>query len=114
MQMDTLFLLKPGFFDGDRGPFVCTESAKLVGYLSLYPEVARAITVRQLAFRRPRAELVALLGEAHQACPVLVISDVTHTPASAAAKVGHGRRFITDANAIISYLGTAYGAPVPH
>ena len=114
MQMDTLFLLKPGFYDGDRGPFVCAECTKVVGYLSLYPQVAQAITVRQIAFRRPRAEIVALLGEVNQGCPVLVLSDGARSPASELAKVGNGRRFLDDSNAILAYLGTAYRAPVPH
>ena len=114
MQLDTLFLLKPGFYDGDRGPFVNAECTKIVGYLSLYPQVATAIAVRQIPFRRPRGELVALLGEANQGCPVLVLSDAARTPAVELAKVGNGRRFIDSANDILSYLGTAYRAPVPH
>jgi len=113
MNKDTLFLLKAGFYDGDQGPYVCAASTKVEGFLALYPHVAMAIDVRRLPFRRPRAELVALLGDAYQDCPVLVLGDAAQ-PRVAASANGNGRRFIAETNAILSYLGTAYRAPVPH
>jgi hypothetical protein len=114
MNKDTLFLLKPGFYDGDQGPYVCAECAKVEGYLALYPHVAMALDVRHIAFRRPRAEIVALLGEANQGCPVLVLADGAKPAAGAPVKAGIDRRYIDDPNAILSYLGSAYRAPVPH
>jgi len=47
----------------------------MVGLLEFYPALKRLLAVRWLDFLRPRPELIDLLGEEHQSCPVLVLKD---------------------------------------
>ena len=75
MERDTLFLLRPDFMDGDRGPYFCPGCAELRGLLEFYPALKRVLDVRHVEFPRPRPELVELVGEENQSCPVLVLRE---------------------------------------
>lgn len=57
------------------------------------------LDIQYIDFKKPRKELVDLLGIEHQSCPVLVLDD---------------GKFINDVNAIISYLHTQYDIARPH
>jgi hypothetical protein len=112
---DTLFLLTPGFSDGDGTPYYCPHCTIFEGLLHLYPEMAAQIDVRRVAFARPREEIVALLGIDHQSCPVLVLGGASTDSASSPAIQTAGRfRFIDEPEDIGNYLSETYGIPRPH
>jgi hypothetical protein len=112
---DTLFLLSPGFMDGDTGPWFCPETAVVEGMLSFYPRLRAQVDVRYVDFPKPRRPIVALLGEAVQRCPVLVLGDGLH-PAPEGVVVGeaNGHRYVAREIEICRYLASAYGLGQPH
>jgi len=115
MDKDTLFLLKPDFQDpGNDTRYFCPSCAYLEGFLSFYPRVRHAIQVSYVDYPRPRSAIVALLGEAHQGCPVLVLADGAAAAGIEGVREHGGHRFITHEVAISRYLAARYGAGVPH
>jgi hypothetical protein len=115
MKRDVLFLLKHGFEDGPGAPWYCPECAEINGLLHYHPELRHHIDVRYVDFQRPRPEVIALLGEPNQSCPVLVLGDESphNAPDAQISPTGH-RRFIAGAHAIGTYLSSAYGTARPH
>ena len=115
MNRDQLYLLKPGFFDNGRGPFFCPGCAQMVGLLEFYPELKPRLDFRYVDFPRPRPELVDLLGEEKQSCPVLVLKTVPPGLASN-LKVhnANGHAFVEGADEIAEYLAHVHGIGIPH
>ena len=117
MAQDQLFLLKPGFMDGDTGPCYCPSCATLEGVLSFYPQLRTALEVKVVDFPRPRAAVIAEIGAANQGLPVLVVAA---DPAADAALSGldvresQGRRFLQSVGDIGRYLARRYGVAEPH
>jgi len=110
---DTLFLLSPGFNDGEGAPYYCPACTIFEGLLHLYPQLAEQIEVHRVDFPRPRPQIIALIGEENQSCPVLVLG----TPSKGTdlnIKRSGARQFIDDPQAIGHYLSEAYGIPRPH
>lgn len=107
---DILFLMKPGFMDGERGPLYCGDSVGVEGLLSFFPSLRDDLDVRYIEPSRPRAPVVALIGEANQSIPVLVLADA-QVPKPDDVVVGSGElhRFINDPDAIRHYLSSRYG-----
>ncbi len=110
---DQLFIMQPGFFNGDLGPLYCGDSAPVEGVLSFFPELRDKVNVHYIAFQRPRAPLVDLLGEENQSIPVLVlaadskIADATLEPLEA-----KGHRYFSDQSLIRRYLSSQYQLPM--
>ena len=110
MTTDKLFLLKPDFRKGEEGPFYCPECALVEGVLSFYPKLRHKLEVQYVDFAKPRAAVVAELGEANQGCPVLVLADGKRLlDTSLEIKEGNGRRFISNEAHIRRYLAATYG-----
>jgi hypothetical protein len=109
---DILFLLTPGFSDGDGPPYYCPHCTIFEGLLHLYPDLVSQIDVRRVAFPRPRAEIVSLLGPENQSCPVLVFGDPLKNPGN--FKTFGEFRFIDEPEEIGNYLSQTYGIPRPH
>ncbi|MET2832209.1 DUF3088 family protein [Mesorhizobium shangrilense] len=109
-----LFLLAPDFedakFAGQR--FFCRHSALVEGVLTSFPAVLDAIDVRRIAFPRPRAEVIELLGEANQALPVLVLP--AGQLSAHASGEANGRKFVSGAEPIIDALVERGLIPPPH
>ncbi len=109
---DQLYLLRPGFVNAGMGPMYCSDSAPVEGVLSFFPQLRGLLDVHYLEFPRPRAALVALLGEQNQDLPVLVladpqsIKDLELVPQSAG-----GQAFFSDERSIRQYLSSQYGLP---
>lgn len=109
---DQLYLLRPGFYNGARGPFYCGDSVSVEGFLSFFPQVRELVDVRYLDFPRPRVPLVDTLGETNQSVPVIILApgrvmkDGTVRPQEA-----NGHRFLANEAAIRQYLSTQYGLP---
>ncbi|MCC4596892.1 DUF3088 domain-containing protein [Xanthomonas campestris pv. phormiicola] len=107
---DTLFLAAPGFHVDGQGPFYCGDGIAIEGVLALYPQVLAWLDVQRIAFERPRSAVVALLGEAHQSLPVLVLAGDSDT--HGVAFTLHGRlRFNDQPDAIRRYLSARGGLP---
>ncbi|MCX8091243.1 MAG: DUF3088 domain-containing protein [Verrucomicrobiae bacterium] len=115
MQRDRLYLIRPQFMDGGEGPFFCPYCAQMVGLLEFYPELRQRVEVRWVDFARPRRELVELLGEENQSCPVLVLSDaIRNPPPHLQVRNAKGRWFVEGANEIATYLAHVHGIGRPH
>jgi hypothetical protein len=109
---DQLFIMQPGFFNGDLGPMYCGDSAPVEGVLSFFPKLRELVDVHYIPFARPRAPIVDLLGEDNQSIPVLVlapeskVSDPTLEPLEA-----KGQRYFNEQSLIRRYLSSQFGLP---
>ena len=113
-EQDTLYLLKPGFHDRGKTYF-CPGCAEMAGLLEFYPAMKKDIQVRWVDFERPRPELVSLLGEENQSCPVLVVgSEPRNLPPHLKVQQANGRYFVEGAREIGEYLAHARGIGLPH
>jgi hypothetical protein len=115
MHRDTLFVLRPGFVDQGKSWF-CPYSAQVVGFLDYYPEIKGTLEIVELDFARPRQAIVELIGEAHQAAPVLVLHETVNPDPVADVVIGeaNGRRFVEKTLHILRYLAATRGVPGPH
>jgi hypothetical protein len=110
-----LFILKPSFADPKAGPgeYFCPDSVAIEGLLALFPALRQRLDVQHVDFARPRTAVIGELGEANQACPVLVLPpewpDVPTT-----ARRSEGRAFFVGAGEIASFLSQWAGTPRPH
>ncbi|WP_432721683.1 DUF3088 domain-containing protein [Jeongeupia wiesaeckerbachi] len=111
--MDTLYLLTPGYAVDGHGPHFCADCATVEGFLAYYPQLAGRLAIERIGFARPRPELVSVLGEAHQGCPVLVLTDDGVADADLPVQTVNGRRFIDEPKAILRYLGRRHGVGTP-
>jgi hypothetical protein len=115
MQRDTLFLLKHDFTDGSAQRQYCPDCAHLNGVLHYYPNLRHLLDVRYLDFARPRSEIVSMLGEENQSCPVLVLGPRAPREVKGVDIQVHGVwRFINRALEIGTYLSRVYGVGLPH
>lgn len=107
---DKLFLMKPGFEIERKGPYYCGDSVSVEGLLSFYPELREKVDVEYIAFPRPRAAVVDLIGADHQSIPVLVLAAKDATlEGSVAVSSAQGRMFIDNEAEIRKYLSSRYG-----
>ncbi len=110
---DKLFLLEPGFEDparpGER--FVCPHSNQIEGVLASFPELAGELDVERIPFARPRRPVIAVLGEANQSLPALVLGDGP-VPDDAER---HGEvAFVKPTHRILDLLAERHGFPRLH
>ncbi|MDX2090063.1 MAG: DUF3088 family protein [Kofleriaceae bacterium] len=110
---DTLFLLRPGFTDHGALHF-CPFSAQVIGFLAYYPEVRDTLEIVELPFPKPRRPLSDLLGDAHQAPPMLVLAGTPTTVPHVTVGEANGRFFVSKTIEILRYLATTRGVPSPH
>jgi hypothetical protein len=112
---DILFLLRPGFRDGEGAPYYCPYCAMIEGVLAMFPEVMPYLDVRHVDYPRPRSEIVALLDERHQSCPVLIVNrPIAAVEPSLPLVDVNGRKILEEPEDIGNYLSVAYGIPRPH
>lgn len=114
MDRHTLFLLAPGFFDGEDGPYFCPHSAAMEGMPGYVPDLADRIDIRRIPFVRPGPASVELLGSEHQGTPVLVLKDGAEVPEEAQVSEQTGRVFVSGEMAIGRYLSREMGIIRPH
>ena len=85
------------------------------GLLAYYPELREKVEVRSVPFPRPRAEVVALLGENHPGCPVLVLDEGSSVPDGIPTQTAPtGRRYVEGPTDIGDYLAATHGVSRPH
>jgi len=114
MMRDRLYLLDPVFADpalpGRR--FYCRDCVTVDGLLALFPECAAGLEVIRIPYPRPRAEVVAILGEAQQNLPVLVLGS---DPAPGLADGRRGETFfVGDFRRLLHALHVRHGFPETH
>ena len=107
-----LFLLRAGFPVADHGPegAYCPECATVAGILYYYPDVAAKLDIRQVDVPRPRPDVVALVGEEHQSCPVLILPEGDRPEG---VPLAMGRAFVSGPAAIVDFLAGRYGTARP-
>lgn len=114
MNKDVLFLLEPGFFDGEEGPYFCPHTAAMEGLIKWVPEIEEHVEVRRIAFQRPRPEVVRLLGKENQGTPVLVLGEGREVPGEALVSESTGRAYLLGEMAIGRFLARDMGIMKPH
>ncbi|HEV2502115.1 MAG TPA: DUF3088 domain-containing protein [Mesorhizobium sp.] len=109
-----LFLLSPDFEDAayPEQRFFCRHSALVEGVIASFPALEDLLEIRRVDFKRPRAAVVALVGEANQALPVLILPP-GETSGQASGEAG-GREFVAGAEPIIAALVERGLVPPPH
>lgn len=113
LERDTLFVIKAPFEDPALdGTWFCTACATMEGVLLANPHWGTHIDVKRVAFPRPRHDVIALIGEANQSLPVLVLADGAAPPAD--AKQHNGRYFLDEPKPIARYLAVRYSGAGPH
>lgn len=119
-KKDTLFLLPPGFSDDASGVErreYCPECAEIWGVLSYYPAIKESVEIVYQPIARPRADLVARLGEKNQNCPTLVLAPDSPGGSPIFDTCGimtrRGERFINNARDIGRYWSQRYGTAIP-
>lgn len=101
--------------DHGKGPYFCPGCAQMVGLLDFYPALKNTIEVCWLDFPRPRPELIELLGEENQSCPVLVLREAPgNLPVSPPIRQAKGRWFVEGADEIATYLARTHHIGIPH
>ena len=110
---DTLFVLSPGFMD--KGSiFFCPFSAQVIGFLSYYPQIRDTVDVIELGFEKPRKPLADLLGEAHQAAPMLVLGGEAVPVPEVHIGEANGHKYVEKTKEILRYLAATRSVPLPH
>lgn len=112
MTKDILFTLPPGFEDNGQTE-LCLESMTVAGILSAFPKASANVDVRYQPIKRPRPEIVAMLGEENQHCPTLVLAEGSDAGDKATVQTAKGVRFLNNARDIAKYFAHAYGTPFP-
>ncbi|MEH3041502.1 MAG: DUF3088 domain-containing protein [Sphingomonas paucimobilis] len=111
---DRLYLLDPSFSDPaypDR-TFYCRDCITIDGLLARFPEKATMLEVVRIPYPRPRADVIALAGEAHQNLPLLVLAP-NADPALADGR-HDGTYFVSDLKALLHALHVRHGFPEAH
>lgn len=114
LQKPLLFLLTPNFEDAayPQQRFFCRHSALVEGVIASFPALGDALDIRRIDFKRPRAEVVALVGEANQALPILILPP-GETSGQASGEAG-GRQFVAGAEPILAALVEREFIPPAH
>lgn len=114
MNRDQLYLLKPGFHDNAER-YYCPGCAELLGLLEFYPQLKQTLDIHYIDYPRPRAELVPLLGEENQSCPVLVLgASPADLPPQLKVRQANGHAFVEGAREIGEYFAQVHGTAIPH
>lgn len=114
MAKDILYLL-PSAFKDDNIPdkiFFCPHCLPVEGALSVYKHKLNDIDVRYADFPRPRQEVIAIAGEAHQALPLLILGKGRTTSHKTGEHDGH--QLVAGSAPILAALAELYGIPVSH
>lgn len=102
MSKDTLFVLDTEYADpafGGERVFYCKDCVTVEGLLALFPDRAANIDVVRVAWPRPRAAVVTMLGEENQNLPALAFAE---------------GGFVNDVEGVLATLHTRHGFPERH
>ncbi|MEN2747909.1 DUF3088 family protein [Sphingomonas sp. T9W2] len=111
---DRLYLLDPQFEDPalPGRSFYCRDCVTIDGLLARFPDKASELQVIRIPYSSPRDAVIAVVGEAHQNLPLLVLG------AGADAALADGRhgdtRFVSDFKGLLHALHLRHGFPEAH
>ncbi len=76
-KSDRLFILDREFQDPafPSATFYCKDCILIEGLMAMFPELMANLEVVRVAWPRPRAEVVAAIGEENQNLPAIVFAD---------------------------------------
>ena len=110
---DKLFVLRAGF--DDKGvTYFCPYSAQVIGFLTYFPQVKGSLELVELEFARPRKPLVDLVGEDHQAAPILVFANEPVAVPNVKIGEANSHKFVEKTIEILRYLAATRSVPAPH
>jgi hypothetical protein len=114
MIRDKLIILRTGFSDPAYPDqrFYCWHCMLMEGLLAAFPDLQSRIDVERIAWPKPRAAVVALIGTENQSLPVLILAE--DAPAGLETGVFEGRRFVAGKDEILRALAVRHGIPDPH
>ena len=92
--------------------FLCPDCTLIEGILALCPELTGRVAIHRIGFARPRAAVVARIGEAHQSLPVLILAEGRTSPFRSGA--AGGREFISDPKGIAAEWSRHFAIPELH
>ncbi|MES2988996.1 MAG: DUF3088 family protein [Pseudomonadota bacterium] len=100
-ERDRLYILDSEFSDAELPgrSFYCKDCITVEGLLAAFPASAARLDVIHIAYPRPRAEIVELLGEENQNLPCLVLAE---------------GGFVNEIEALLAALHTRHGFPERH
>lgn len=110
---DTLFVLAPGFVD-KGSTYFCPFSAQVIGFLTYYPQIRETVDIVELGFEKPRKPLSDLLGEQHQAAPMLVLGGEPTPVPGVEISDANGNKYVEKTLQIMKYLAATRSVPMPH
>ena len=110
---DTLYVFAPGFEDNGVRWF-CPYRAQVIGFLAYYPEVRATIEIVELAWPKPRHPLADVLGEPHQAAPMLVLGGPPADVPGVTLAQASGHTYVERTIEILRYLAATHDVPGPH
>ncbi|WP_235513481.1 MULTISPECIES: DUF3088 domain-containing protein [unclassified Sphingomonas] len=111
---DRLYLLDPSFADPaypDR-TFYCRDCITIDGLLARFPDKVTMLDIIRVPYPRPRDAVIAVVGEAHQNLPLLVLS-ANADPALADGR-HDGTYFVSDLKGLLHALHVRHGFPEAH
>ena len=83
--------------------------------LQFYPQFEDRLEIRYVDFPRSGPELVDLLGEQNQSCPIVVVETVPPgIRSSCRLPQANSRTIVEGANKISEYLAHVDGIGIPH
>jgi hypothetical protein len=112
-QRDQLFVFRPGFTDQGTVYF-CPYSAQVMGFLTYYPAVRDTLDLVELGWEKPRHPLSDVLGDTHQAAPILVLAGEPQDVPRVTVSEANGHRYVEKTIEILRYLAATRGVPGPH
>lgn len=117
--MAKLFLLKPGFTDGNMDSegnnYYCPQCAMIEGILKYYPQLEKMVEIHRVNFKRPRRELIDLIGFENQSCPVLIIDKTEDSSTYTSYFTSSGDKLFVNSNELITkYFTEKYGTGILH
>lgn len=114
MQRDRLYLLDDEFPDEalPGRSFYCRDCITVAGLLAAFPEKATGLDVIRVPFKRPRAEVIAAIGQDNQEAPVLVLGE--DAPDDLATGAHDGVRFVNELRPLLHALHVRHGFPEQH
>lgn len=111
---DCLYLLDPQFEDPDLPgrSFYCRDCVTIDGLLARFPDKASELEVIRIPYPRPRDAVIAVVGEAHQNLPLLVLAP--NADASLSDGCHGDARFVSDFKGLLHALHIRHGFPEAH
>ena len=117
--MAKLFLLKPDFTNKNRDAntkYFCPENALVNGIINYYPKLKELLDIRYIDFKKPRRDLVKLVGEENQGCPNLVLSKTEINENIDVSYFGsfENNLFVNEPLLIAKYLSEKFNIGIAH